>query len=158
MIATRTEEPHRIDSEDAYALRRILVRRLQRASRGLPRRLRAETHRQFVREWKDILHRDRLDTLLGELARGRQAAQESGSPFAEAIHREKSLLLRLAFGLGDSGTLQAVETAAAEVPGRPSWPERAGSVAERVPQVKPALTGGRSEPRQAELFESAVLN
>jgi hypothetical protein len=71
MIATRHEDPSRIARENTYALRRILVRRLQQATRGIPRRLRAETHLQFAREWNNLVHRGGLVTLQVELARSR---------------------------------------------------------------------------------------
>lgn len=186
MIATRHEDPRRIVRENTYALRRILIRRLQRATHGIPRRLRAETHLQFVREWKNLVHRGELVTLQVELARSRpgdgrrvvaagrwtpESTRQLRQAFAdEALRRaapgdakadSASLLFRLASGLGAAGAPGLVQTG-------PTGPERLdtglrqdslptrGSGAERARTADPAPVPGCSEPRQADLFQFAA--
>lgn len=79
-------------SEHVYALRRILVGRLQAASRGASRRARFQLHQDFIREWEECRRQGRLgalgealdvpeagepgEELLFRLARGRAASPE----------------------------------------------------------------------------------
>ena len=71
MIATQHEDPARREREEVYAVRRILIRRLQKATRGIPRRDRVVALRSFVAEW------ERLRSGPG-MADLRAAAQQGG--------------------------------------------------------------------------------
>jgi len=62
MIATRVDPDSR---EQKYSLRRILVRRLQAANRGVPRRLRVEQHIRFADEWAQLVQGRRVEEVLG---------------------------------------------------------------------------------------------
>ena len=54
MIATQYEDPARREREEIYAVRRILIRRLQKATRGVPRKERVGAMRSFVAEWERL--------------------------------------------------------------------------------------------------------
>jgi hypothetical protein len=71
MIATQYEDPARREREEVYAVRRILIRRLQKATRGIPRKDRVVALRSFIAEW------ERLRTGPG-MADLRIAAQQGG--------------------------------------------------------------------------------
>ena len=51
--------------EQKYSLRRILVRRLQAANRGVPRRQRVEQHIRFADEWAHLVQEGRVEEILG---------------------------------------------------------------------------------------------
>ena len=78
MIAFSNQSPEETTREDTYALRRILVGRLQRSSRGVPRRERVEQLRRFAEEWTSFLEGGRLPLLRRALAFGPAVASEAG--------------------------------------------------------------------------------
>ena len=72
MIATRMDSDSRNwgssspeGREQKYSLRRILVRRLQVANRGVPRRQRVEQHMCFADEWAQLIQERRIEEVLG---------------------------------------------------------------------------------------------
>jgi hypothetical protein len=156
MIAIREDDPSRITREDAYALRRILVRRLQRATRGIPRPLRARYLRQFGQEWHDLAVTGKFPALHRRLARSRQAQTGAIVPETRASGEsprvtglgappcDPSLVFRLASGLGASDTA------------RVTGDSPRGESEERARGPVPAPVPERSQPLQAELFECAV--
>jgi hypothetical protein len=62
MMARRMDPGSR---EQKYSLRRILVRRLQAANRGVPRRQRVEQHIRFADEWAQLVQGRRVEEVLG---------------------------------------------------------------------------------------------
>ncbi len=90
MIAFSNQTPDELTREDTYALRRILVGRLQRNSRGVTRRERVEQLRRFAEEWTSFLEEGRLPLLHRTLALGPAVACEAGDLW------RRSLLLDLA--------------------------------------------------------------
>jgi hypothetical protein len=53
--------------EDIYGVRRLLISRLQQATRGVPRSTRAESLQLFAREWRELGSTNRLEDLVGIL-------------------------------------------------------------------------------------------
>jgi hypothetical protein len=78
MIAFSNQSLDGTTREDTYAVRRILVGRLQRSSRGIPRRERVEQLRRFAEEWTTFLEDGRLPLLRRALAFGPAVASEAG--------------------------------------------------------------------------------
>ena len=76
--------------EDKYALRRILVGRLQRACRGVSRRTRFQRHRSFIEEWSAYERLGRQDLLWRAVTVGPAVGAEVGETWRD------SFLLRLA--------------------------------------------------------------
>lgn len=68
MIATTYDSPLQIERRARYDLRRVLVRRLQEASRGVSRRERVALQRRFVGEWQHWTVREEFPPL-GEALR-----------------------------------------------------------------------------------------
>ena len=97
MIAFSNESAERTEREDNYALRRILVGRLQRSSRGVSRRARMEQLRRFSDEWKTYLEEGRLDLLRRALAVGPAVALDAGDLW------RRSFLLDLAVRMDGPG-------------------------------------------------------
>lgn len=150
MIATRQEDPNRLAKEDAYALRRILVRRLQQAAKGVSRRERVARHRQFAREWQEMVLEGQLGALRRAVVRGPAQAPGADRP------GEGEFLRFLAAGAKPSlpvlERLQAREVAPKRLQGvggpREEGPVRPARV------VAPDRTSG---PLQSELFETGLL-
>ena len=88
---------------NAYELRRTLVRRLQKASRGVPRRQRVLQHQRFIQEWQELSRRGELWLVQRALEVGPAVASHAGPEWRE------SFILGLAAAL--PAALSAKETA-----------------------------------------------
>jgi hypothetical protein len=89
MIAIAKELPVRARRDEVYVLRRILVRQLQRRTRGIPHAERRECQRRFIQEWERLRDEGgwtllraalqgkerRAEGLLGELATAARASE-----------------------------------------------------------------------------------
>jgi hypothetical protein len=137
MIATRFEDPRQKAREETYALRRILVRRLQKATRGVSRRERVEQHQRFAEEW-------RIFSTDGRLAAVRQALASGEVPAWGGMESSESLLIRLAAGCRDNLDSQPQFTKEPENPGESGVPGLDSLWSEQG-------------PRQAELFEPELI-
>ena len=129
MIVFSNQSLKETTREEIYALRRILVGRLQRSSRGVPRRGSASSGlRQFAEEWTSFLEGGRLPLLR------RRAGLGPAVRFSSVrIGRGESLLSRPRFSgrLDPSPATGACSSAEAESAlvagsGPPSARERAG--------------------------------
>ncbi len=134
MIAFSNQIPDEITQEDTYALRRILVERLQKSSRGVSRRERVEQLRRFAEEWTSFLEDGRLPLLRRALAVGPAVASEAGDLW------RKSFLLGLASQIG-------WDRAAEPAPASATTPEPS-------PVAEPARRRGEGERNgQGDLFQ-----
>lgn len=138
MIAFSTQTSDEITPEDTYALRRILVGRLQRSSRGVSRRERVEQLRLFAEEWTSFLEDGRLPLLRRALAFGPAVASEAGGLW------RKSFLLNLASQAeSDRATEPTPDPAPRPEPG---------------PVVNPARPrGGNGRTDQVDLFPTGLV-
>lgn len=138
MIAFSTRTPDEVTREDTYALRRILVGRLQRSSRGISRRERVEQLRLFAEEWTSFLEDGRLPLLRRALAFGPAVASEAGGLW------RRSFLLSLASQVdSDRATEPAPDPAPKPKPD---------------PVVEPARPrGGSGRTGQGDLFPTGLV-
>jgi hypothetical protein len=90
MIATVREDLAIGNRESIYALRRVLVRRLQVVSAQVNRRERVRLQRAFIAEWGTFKREGRLDLLRRATRLGPAIAAEAGAAW------RTSLLLELA--------------------------------------------------------------
>lgn len=131
------QEPFHTD--ELYALRRILVKRLQAASRGVPRRVRFQAQQDFIREWDEARRNGTWGTLAQTLHAPHRASVPQG--FLDRLARGE--------GLAPDRLAPIRPKLACSPPGR------------RAPQDTPKLqTLARDEGRigfQEELFGSELI-
>jgi hypothetical protein len=147
MIAICREDSVRKSREERYALRRVLVARLQKVSRGIPRRSRFESHRQFATEWERCTREGRLDLVHRALVVGPAVAAEAGEDW------RSSFLLSLA---ADSATLRPVSRPIAESGGAQAT-SALDSSSESGSEPRPWSDAGRPVGLQAELFPTQLI-
>ncbi len=147
MIAICREDSARKDREERYALRRLLVGRLQKASRGIPRRSRFEHHRQFAEEWSRFARDGRLDLLKRALLVGPAVAAEAGEGW------RASLLLSLAADVVSPVALRRHEPTRRTRSVRESAGEQAGSALDSPVGVAAEARSWRDPGRAAGLQE-----
>ncbi len=132
MIAFVNEAQDQITREDGYALRRILVGRLQQRSRGVTRGDRVTQLRRFSDEWTSFVECGKLPLLRRVLAVGPAAAVEAGDLWRH------SYLLTLACQVDQVGGQEEAPPAPparTEPAATASAPSRRGGDRERKGQV-----------------------
>jgi hypothetical protein len=161
MIAVNEDWSEVRSRQETYALRRILVGELQRASRGVPRRIRAERLRRFAEEWMEFVQERRLGLLRRAVALGPAVAAEAGDLWPA------SLLLALAAGRAlpaapgrkpagaPRGAPSPVESG---VPARAGGPETAENTGFEAGRALDSIEErGRRRDRQGDLFSPDLV-
>lgn len=79
MIAMSHEDRQKQSREHVYALRRLLVRELQRSTHGISRRERVRLQRAFAQEWEQVAAERRFPELQRILRAGQPAREGAAS-------------------------------------------------------------------------------
>ncbi len=160
MIAVNREWSEVRSRQEAYALRRVLVGKLQIACRSVPRRTRAERLRRFADEWSEFVQERRLGLLRRAVAVGPAVATEAGDLWPA------SFLLALAVGRVPEAASAPPVGAAPGSPARadvedavrgamPEGSKNAGPEAGRA--LDSVEERSRWRDRQGELFSPALV-